>query len=331
MGAPPTAFSTRGDLDFSQVLDAPMTIQSFGGVSPVGMMENVLGLLHYNAGLPWWLSIISIGVVVKTVSLPFFIQNQRTTALSQYHKTKISAWNDKIQNLDNKGQRAAYMSERQELAKWRTENGFPSGLASFRNAGAIILISISAFLAVQHLCSNESLVSLSAERLGWIVLSKPDPTLMLPLLSTVLLIANISLSFAVGGNGALSTLPFGMKAFLYALTFSSVLFTKEMNSGLLLYFTTANVLNILQTLLIRIPAIRKRLNLIPLASINEKNLASFYAARKPSPFANIFRQRMDAARYKNESRQEMVRPAPPKQIINLERLVVPTKEGFNFK
>ena len=318
------------------MLDPPFAIEAFGGISPVGMMENILALFHYNVGLPWWLSIVSVGIVVKALSLPFFIQAQKTAALSQYHKAKLSTWNEKIQNLYNKGQRAAYTSERQELAKWRTENGFPSAFMGFRNAAAIILISISAFLAVQHLCSNESLISVAAERLGWLVLSKPDPTLTLPLLSTILLMANIRLSFAFGANSAFATIPLGMKAFLYALTLGSIFFTKEMNSGLFLYFTTVNTLNIVQTLLLRVPFVRRQLKMIPLHLVNEKNLASpsLVAANKSASFANTLRQRMNAARYKKESQMwnaQNASPAPPKHIINLERLLVPTKEGFNFK
>lgn len=315
--------------DAFHVINNSSIVDTISYATPVSIMENILNVLHYNVGLPWWASIISLGMLTKVACLPCFFQTQKTNSLSQVHKNKLTKWNDNIQSLYNKGQRAAYMSERAKLKTWRTENGFPSTFKSIGSAAIVILVSFSSFLAVQHLCSNVSLPSIASENLGWLILSQPDPTLLLPFLSTAFLAINISFSFAFGANNVFSSLPIGAKASLYAMIFGSIYFTKEMNSGLMLYFTTVNFLNIIQALAFRLPFLRKKVNLIPLGQIQREKTAPLITSK--STFTSVIRQKMNAARIKQVQSQYEKKPAPPKSISDLEKLPIPSIDGYNFK
>lgn len=284
--------------------DNPLGLYGLGGYSPVGALENLLAIFHYNFDCFWWSSIVGLTVLVKAAIFPVYLKQMRLSGNLAVHRPKIDEMNAVAQNMALRGQKAAAALERKRARDWMNANNVnPMKLLQYNLF--IIPALISTFLAVRNLAAS-SVPSFVSEKCGWFVLSSPDPFCILPLISASAMMINFALVQKV--TPITSNL---FKYGVYGVSVLSVPITSTMASATVLYFSVLNCMTLLQTVALRLPFLRHHFNMPDVSKLVKKN--SQTAKHAGSPWHRI-KQSYKEYKVNQEQREKLApfqKPAEP--------------------
>lgn len=193
-----------------------------------GVIGGALELLH-SSGLSWWLSIVALTLVVRTVLLPLTVKQVKNARSMQSLRPEMQEIRSRHKDSHE---------QQQALAELYRERGV-NPLAGFLP----LLVQMPIFITMYHVIRdhNESLPSFAHGGGLWFTdLTAPDPYLALPILSACLMLA----SFEVSSRGT----PIQQRRVMRFMPLVFTVFIARFPVGLFVYWVTSNAVTLAQNL-----------------------------------------------------------------------------------
>lgn len=206
----------------------------------VNVLGGVLLYFHQQLGLQWWLSIVLLTVIVRTLLFPLTVKQVRSMRAMQELKPEL----DKLRNK-YKDNRQKQQEEQMKLFQERKVNPLGGCLPILLQMPIIIGI----FYAVRRF-GGDPLRDIPPEYpsfrdggLFWFQdLSVYDPTLILPILSAVTMLVSMEItnkSMEPQQRWLMRLMPIGITVFLWRFP-----------AGLFVYWITSNLVTLVQNYVI---------------------------------------------------------------------------------
>ena len=214
------------------------------------VIGGALELLHAS-GLSWWLSIVALTLVVRTILLPLTVKQVKNARSMQSLRPEMEEI--RSHHKDSREQQRA-------MAELYRERGV-NPMAGFLP----LLIQMPVFITMYHVIRdhNESLPSLAHGGVLWFTdLTGPDPYLALPALSACLMLA----AFEVSSRGA----PAQQRRVMRFMPLVFTAFIARFPAGLFVYWVTSNAVTLAQNLAVN--------RLMPRSAVAEPEAAVAAAA-----------------------------------------------------
>ncbi|KAF7794878.1 hypothetical protein EIP86_006021 [Pleurotus ostreatoroseus] len=241
----------------------PLTYGDFAalglaGWSPIGLCQVGIETLQVFSGMPWFWTIVTASAVSRAILLPFVVMGLRNTAKMAPHQTEFQALRDETMaaraNKDMlRMQRAAL---RQKLLY---EKIGVSMWGMFLPPIVQLPVTLGMFFGVKRICD------LPVEQLKYSGfdlipdLTVVDPTWTLPLLATAAI--NVQLSLSMKDMTSANPNAGHMINLFRGLSILGLFFMAQFPSGVLVYLLTTSVFMSVQTLILRLPSVRKYLGI----------------------------------------------------------------------
>ncbi|XP_030826545.1 LOW QUALITY PROTEIN: mitochondrial inner membrane protein OXA1L [Camarhynchus parvulus] len=229
-----------------------------GGAGPVGLIQSALEALHADLGLPWWGAIAAGTVGARVLLLPLVLRGQREAARLARHLPTLqraALRADAKRGTDPNRVAVAYS----ELVSYQRQHNV-NPLRGFLVPLVQTPLFVSFFLALQGMAAAP-VPGLLQGGLGWFPnLAAPDPFYILPVLVT----ASTWLVLELGAETGVSAPGAGpVRQILRLLPLVFLPFIIHFPTAIFTYWLTSNSFSLLQTGLLRVPALRARLGVAP--------------------------------------------------------------------
>ncbi|CAI5521950.1 unnamed protein product [Closterium sp. Naga37s-1] len=223
--------------------------------APIAALQQLIGAVHDVAGLPWWLSIAAATVGIRLILLPAFVYQVRSTVKMALIKPEMERLLNKVKAAGYDTEAVAhYNGKMQALLKKHNTTPFAPLLGIFLQAP----IFIGFYFAITGMA--EHMPSFATGGAFWFTdLSTPDPTYLLPLMSSAGILAAVELNAAEGMEGAPNAAQ--MKWFMRGLAVTMVPLTVTFPKAVFCYWITTNVFSLVQGLGLKRPGVRKALGI----------------------------------------------------------------------
>lgn len=247
-----------GTLDLS-------SLQGAWGPHPIMRLESLFLHLHESfplfgsPGLQWAILIPVVTLGLRFLLFPFLVRSQKNAARMatiQPHMVKGMARAKEAKEAgDVHGQQMAQLEVQQLMRK---HNVNPIANLVFPVAQAAVFMTM--FFALRGL-SGSGIESLHTEGFGWVQdLAAADPYYILPVASTALTL--LSLELGIDSNTQVQTaMTKTMKGSFRVLMILGLFVIKDFSAAILLYWTTNNLISLIQTLTLKVPFVRTLLNI----------------------------------------------------------------------
>ncbi|KAI9058790.1 hypothetical protein FKP32DRAFT_1597117 [Trametes sanguinea] len=230
------------------------------GWTPAGICRWGMELIHVSSGLPWFWTIVSATVLSRVLLFPFSVKQMQGTAALAPYQGQIAQIRDEMaeaqKRRDTLGMQRAALRQKMIYEKAGVSIG-GMALAPFVQ----LPVTLGMFFGVKKMC-DLPVEQLKYSGFEWVPdLTMVDPTWTLPIIATVLMNLQISVSMRdlVGQTPQMGHIMNGLRV----LTTGSVFLMANLSSGVLVYLITSIIMMIIQSLTLRQPAIRRALG-IPL-------------------------------------------------------------------
>ncbi|BGP27355.1 preprotein translocase subunit YidC [Rhodotorula toruloides] len=235
------------------------------GVHPIMRLQSMFLHLHESfplvghPGVQWAVLIPVVTLVLRLLLFPFLVRSNRNTAKMAVIQPQLLKGMNKL-----KAAKAAGDLQGMQLAQFETqslmrEHGVnPISNFVFPLCQAVVFMCM--FFGIRGL-ANSGLLSLTTEGFGWVPdLTKADPYYILPITSTALTLT--TLETGIDGSATVQTAMMrNMKMIFRVLMVVSLPVIAYFPAALLLYWTTNNFISLVQTSLLKLPAIRTLLGI----------------------------------------------------------------------
>lgn len=194
-------------------------------------MSSVLEMFH-SFGAPWWLSIMFLTILVRSVLFPLTVRQVKNMRAMQELRSKMEDIREKYKD-DRQKQQEAIM----ELYRERKINPAAGFLP--------ILIQMPIFITMYHVIRDheETFRSFASGGLLWFTdLTKADPYFILPILSAAILMGAGEISSRNVNPNQRMTMRFLPVVFTF--------FIARFPAGLFVYWVTSNTVTLIQNYLI---------------------------------------------------------------------------------
>ncbi|KAH9809319.1 60Kd inner membrane protein [Teratosphaeria destructans] len=229
-----------------------------GYVTP--LLQFVLEHIHVYTGLPWWGSIAATAIVLRFISLPFYVkasdQNARAAALVSVTKPV----SDRLFEAMRNGDSTTALQLRQQLGAIRAR----AGLSHWQALQPSIYQGVIGFCGFRLIRSMVEAPVPGLKDGGFLWLSDltvSDPYGIMPLVMA----AAVHLLFRFGGESGSMTVTPELKPILYYAAPGAMLFIMGFQPGALcVWFAASGAVGMAQGRLLQNPAVRRYLGLAPI-------------------------------------------------------------------
>lgn len=223
--------------------------------APTAALQHLIDFVHTQGGLPWWLSIAATTVGIRVMVLPVLVWQMKATArltlmrpeLERITNTiKESGYDPKVTEVNQKRMK--------ELFAQHNTNPFMPLMGAFVQAP----LFISFFFAIRNMA--ERVPSFKEGGALWFTdLTTADPYFILPIMSGLFTLATIELGAMDGMQG--QPMIGKMKMFFRGFAVLIVPLTASFPKALFCYWLTTNVCSLIQTTVLRQPAVKRTLGI----------------------------------------------------------------------
>ncbi|CAE6417882.1 unnamed protein product [Rhizoctonia solani] len=229
----------------------------FGGLWPSGWVQTSLEFLHVQTGLPWWASILVLTAIVRTSLLPLNLGLVGNASRLARVQPQLAVLTEQIKRARDAGDSAAL-----QHAGFKAQKLLESGGANpFKGLlGPLVQmpVALAFFFGIRNICTA-GLPSLKTGGIGWFTdLTLADPTWALPILSSASMLILLETSAIEAQSGAAGH----TRNFFRVLSLLTIPIVSYLPSGVLVYFVANGAFMLIQNTLVKIPAIRKRYNIV---------------------------------------------------------------------
>ena len=259
------------------VVGEVLSIAGESWATTAGLMY-LIEYFHLSHDLEWWSAIVATTLLMRVVTIPLTVMQQRNAAKLHLAKPEIEALNQLVkQNQHDPDQLKEHQARIYEI--WKKYDCNPVKMFVPLLVQAPLFISF--YFAISRM--SEGLPSFRDGGDFWFTdLSAADPTYILPLLSAGTFLLSIELGGAAGAMGgggpAAEDDPSQktMKWFMRGLGVAMVPLTASFPSGVFVYWVTTNLFSFAQMMALKVPNVKK------LAGIPDIPTGPVAAAAKPS-------------------------------------------------
>ncbi|KAK4046843.1 hypothetical protein OIO90_006419 [Microbotryomycetes sp. JL221] len=255
-----TATHTLAGTDiFSGTLDLTSLAGSWG-LHPIMRLQSMFLKLHESfpilspGGMPWYVLIPTVTIGLRILLFYFQVRAQANAARMARIQPQMLAGMEKVKQAKARQDPAGAQAAQMEVAQlMQTNKVNPLKNLVFPLAQASVFMCM--FFAIRGL-TGADIPSLMNEGAGWVQdLTKPDPYWALPLASTGLTLA--TLEFGVDSTTQVQTTTTkNMKLFFRVMLVVALPFIAYFPAALLLYWVSNNSISLLQSLVLKQPAVR---------------------------------------------------------------------------
>ncbi|RPD60686.1 hypothetical protein L226DRAFT_505197 [Lentinus tigrinus ALCF2SS1-7] len=228
--------------------------------TPAGLCRWTMELVNVSTGLPWVWTIVATTILSRVILFPFTVKQMQSTAALAPYQNDVAAIRDEMAAAQKRKDMIAM--QRAALKQKMIYEKAGVSLGGMALAPFIQLpVTLGMFFGVKKLC-DLPLEQLQHSGFAWISdLTVADPTWALPIIATVMMNVQISVSMRdlVGQTPQMGHI----MNFLRILTTGSVFLMANLSSGVVVYLLTSITAMTFQSLLLRQPAVRRMLG-IPL-------------------------------------------------------------------
>lgn len=251
-------------------------------VTTAGLMY-VIEYFHLAHDMEWWSAIITTTVIIRILSLPLTIMQQRTAAGLHLAKPEIEALNQKaVSSQNDPDAMAAHQASVFKIWKKYDCNPVKMFVPLFVQAP----LFISFYFAISRM--SEGVPSFKEGGDFWFTdLSAADPMYVMPLLSAATFLLSIEFGGAAGAMGGsqvskdTDTQQMYMKYAMRGLAVAMVPMTANFPTGVFVYWITTNIISFGQLMALKVPLVKR------LAGIPEIPTGPKTAAANPSAMRSI--------------------------------------------
>jgi len=224
---------------------------------PSGRLQLVMEFLHVDIGLEWYQTIALTALTLRLMTLPFVIMSQKNVAHMTAHSPVMAELQEKMTDARKRGDQMEMYQAGQDLQDYMNKNK----ISPFKNMIPVLIqmpIFLSMFFGLRGM-SNVPVPSMEEGGVLWFEnLTMMDPFYGLPLLTT----ATLFLQFRFGVDGMrFEQMGPVAKGMMMGLPFVMFPITMNFASSLTFYWFVTNTIAIVQTRSLKLPAIRKKLNI----------------------------------------------------------------------
>ncbi|XP_014481852.1 PREDICTED: mitochondrial inner membrane protein OXA1L [Dinoponera quadriceps] len=234
------------------------TLESLGlgGWTPVGIVQNLLEYMHIGLDIPWWSTIVIGTVVLRTLIFPLVIMSQKNMAKFSNHMPVIQELQKKMTEARQLGDHFESARCAQDLMKYMKANDVKAA-KNFLVPLVQMPIFVSCFIALRKM-ANLPVESLKTGGFWWVQdLTLHDPYYILPIITSVTMYITIE----IGADGThLKSLGL-MRYVLRIVPFVALPFMLHFPGAILTYWMSTNFVSLIQTGILKIPKVRKVLNM----------------------------------------------------------------------
>ncbi|EIE26611.1 hypothetical protein COCSUDRAFT_39658 [Coccomyxa subellipsoidea C-169] len=213
-----------------------------------------------------WLTIIYTTIGARLLTLPLVVKQQRNTANMTMARPEMMALKDWYTEETARGNPKATTEYQQRLANlWQKYdcNPFKSMLGILAQAPLFI-----GFFSALRALSAAKVPSMTEGGVAWFTdLTLADPYYALPIMSSAVFLLTVELGAADGMQGQDEAMLRRMKNIFRAIGVAMVPLTASFPQGVFLYWVTSNIFSLGQSVLFKLPAVRKTLKLPDLAKM----------------------------------------------------------------
>ena len=211
----------------------------------------VIEYFHVAHELDWWAAIVATTLVMRIVSVPLTVMQQKNAARMHLAKPEIEAINKLAQTHSNdKEALERYQGEIWKI--WQKYDCNPVKMFAPLVVQAPVFISF--FIAIQRMSAGVPSFSTGGGATWFTDLSIADPTYMLPLLSSLTFLASVETN---PPNGQDPNAAPGMKWGMRGLAAVMIPLTASFPQGVFVYWVTTNLFSFGQAQVLRIPVLKK--------------------------------------------------------------------------
>ncbi|PRT56867.1 Mitochondrial inner membrane protein OXA1 [Wickerhamiella sorbophila] len=264
-------------------------------VWPKGFFQHVFEIAHAYSGLSWWATILVVTIGLRFLMLPLYISASDSTAKMARIKPELTKIMEKTKNATEQIDIQKAMLERKQLMKKADVK-----VTNMMKPIASVPIFLGVFGALTGMC-KVPVPGLETEGLFWFTnLVAADPYCGLQIITACL----YSLTFMLfgGETGAQGLSPVMKKVFTW-MPFIAVPLTMSLPASVCFYFAINAVFSIIQSNMLKMPAVRNALNLAPmLTPAEQKKIDAEVARTQSSSIVGALRQKYDDAKLQAEKR-----------------------------
>ncbi|KAJ5182936.1 hypothetical protein N7492_000552 [Penicillium capsulatum] len=270
---PPPALDDLSTLDISAIPEKIGYLKSLGldyGWGPASVMEWLIEHIHIWGGLPWWASIITLGILTRAALLKPMLDASDNGAKLHNIKHLTAPLRSEIAAAMS-GESRNPMQVQMKQAELRELNK-QHGIKSWKSFVPMLQIPLAfgMFRVIRGMASLP-VPGLANESVMWLTdLTVADPLYVLPALTSFFLY----LSLKRGGEAGMAELMSGSlgKAMIYGLPAMSMAFMAFVPSALQLYFVSTGLFAVGQAYLMHSHAFRRWMNMaIPQRATNQSD------------------------------------------------------------
>ncbi|KDR78262.1 hypothetical protein GALMADRAFT_245348 [Galerina marginata CBS 339.88] len=290
-----------------------LAAMGLAGWSPAGLVRWSMEVIHVTAGIPWFWTIVAGSALWRLVCVPLAVKGMQASARMQPYQKELLALQENIKKTTAtkdpiEVKKASLMM--QEFYKKHNINPL-GGVVSLVQ----LPITLGLFFGVQKLCQlpleqlKDSGFSLLPD------LTVADPTYIMPLA----LCAMINAQILVGARDINTAERPDMGHFMNVfriLTIPGVFFMASFPSGLLLSLMTTAFLTTVQSLVLRLPAVRRYLDMPVSPPSAQGRLPPILSTfrRGKSWFTDDLNNRVEKARREALERQRAAKRATKRRL-----------------
>lgn len=239
---------------------------------PMQLVEMGLVGMHDATGLPWWLSIALTTISLRVTLLPLVILQARQSSNVARFKPQLDHLQENVKKAQlEAGKSMQHMKQAEQAANdlkdfYKKHNMRP--FLSLAMALGQMPIWMSMFFALRDMAarSGDPFGFASGGALWWTDLTVKDPYYGLPVICGTTMWLMVNMGDAGQASGGANAQADTMKKFMKGMALFMIPATSWMQSSVFVYWITSNSFAMLQTTLLKAPAIRTAVGMAPLAA-----------------------------------------------------------------
>ncbi|PWN49867.1 hypothetical protein IE53DRAFT_331313 [Violaceomyces palustris] len=228
---------------------------------PVGLLTDLLENVGYYTGLPWWGTIMATTLVLRLLISPFTVRGQKNNIRLSNIQPEMKKGMEDIKHYKAVGNQMEMQNAVMRVQKLMKDNNC-SPFGALTPLFIQLPVMFSFFWSLEKIAKS-GIESFKVGGPSWTPdLSIPDPTYVLPIVSTAATIAVAEMGQKLGTQNPGSD-PNQAKMIKYILRAVLPLagwFTSTFPSGVLIYWATTNVYSLVQLVVLQIPSVRRALH-----------------------------------------------------------------------
>ncbi|KAL6424682.1 hypothetical protein ACFW04_009979 [Cataglyphis niger] len=261
--------------------EATLESIGLGGYTPVGLIQRFMEYMHISYDVPWWTTIVIGTLCVRILIFPLVIKAQKNMIKFSNHMPAIQELQAKLTEARQCGDHIESARCATELMQYMKKNNI-SALKNFIVPLVQAPVFLSFFLALRGM-ANAPVESMKHGGFLWLQdLTIHDPYYVMPIVCSITMYITIEL----GADGTNLKTMGVFRYVLRALPFVILPFMIHFPGAILTYWVSTNFVSLVQTSMLKIPYIRKALDMpIPI-----KHASSMSGSLKTKNFTEEFRE-----------------------------------------